>query len=45
MNKISVQVRTLIKSLPSIPVYFYLLVLTAASTAVFIFLLTIVQWN
>ena len=37
------QIKNLMKSLPSIPVYFYLLFLAITSTSVFIFLLMIVQ--
>lgn len=35
------QLRALLKTLPSIPIYFYLLLLALASTSGFIFLLTI----
>ena len=43
MNKISTQVKTMMKNLPAIPVYFYLLFLAVASASVFIFLLMAVS--
>lgn len=41
--KMRTQIKTLIKTLPHVPVYFYLLFLAITSTSLFIFLLMVIQ--